>query len=90
VVQVPLVALKMSTTLQVPPVPAQDISNQRWQLKQTSQFSELANILPPHTNNRLCNQCLQHMLRTTDAAAGEYCESIIRQRCGCKCSSSDA
>ena len=28
------------------------------------------------------------MLRTE--AAGEYCESIIRQRCGCKTPSSDA
>jgi hypothetical protein len=35
-----------------------------------------------------CNSSLQHMLRTK-YAAGEYCESIIRQRCGCKIPSSD-
>jgi hypothetical protein len=42
----------------------------------------------PYTYTTPCNQRLQHMLRT--GATGEYCESIIRQRCGCKLLSSDA
>ncbi len=43
---------------------------------------------PTPTYTTPCNQSLQHMLRTFTAS--EYCESIIRQRCGCKITSSDA
>jgi len=54
VVHIPLVALKMSTLLPPTP-PAQDISNQRRQLKQTSQLASILrpspNTPPPAINN---------------------------------------
>ncbi len=47
VVHIPLLELKMSTVLTTPIAPAHGISNQRRQLKQTSQ---LASIFPPPQN----------------------------------------